>query len=279
MTKRTEHEFIDFLLPFLATAGDYTREIQRRVRAQPSKGGDNPFQQALTDADLSVQAFLEVALLSRFPQWSFFSEEQEQSLNHKYFARDAAWEVLLDPVDGTRAYLDGADRYQIIVTLRDRSSIAAVACYLPRMERCYVGLRGGGAPVYARAEMRTGASPSGRITLNPGSRRILLFNAPDVRRRLAGSFDVIDIFEEYGKSGVHHGFTELFEGRAAACFHPNPQMIDAAAIAFVIREAGGILTDLKGGTPDFTRPAGERLPGLLASAAPEFHEEVRRALA
>lgn len=118
-------QVIDFLLPQLALAGQYTVEIQKRVRAHDAKPGSTPFHQALSDADLSVQAFLEVALLARFPEISFFSEEQAQSLNQKYFPERARFELLLDPVDGTRFYLDSREGYQIIVTLLDGDEIVA----------------------------------------------------------------------------------------------------------------------------------------------------------
>src|SRR5215510_10627944 len=152
---RTEKavEFVRFLLPHLVTAGNYSTQIQRRVKAHSPKTGDTAFQQALTDADLSVQAFLEVVLLSRLPEIAFFSEEQEQSLNAKYFPPGAEFEVLLDPIDGTRAYLDGAEKYQIIVTLREHRSVAAALCYMPRREQCYVAIRGKGAFVYSTREM------------------------------------------------------------------------------------------------------------------------------
>ena len=88
-------EIVSFLLPQLLTAGRYAARIQQRIHARPAKSGDTEFQQALTDADLSVQGFLEVVMLSRFPGVKFFSEELADSLNAKYFPPDGAIEMLV----------------------------------------------------------------------------------------------------------------------------------------------------------------------------------------
>jgi len=271
-------EFVRFILPALLTAGEYSKQVQSRVNAHAAKAGDTAFQQALSDADLSVQAFLEVVLLSRFPDCAFFSEEQDQSLNAKYFPAVAEWEVLLDPIDGTRAYLDGAEKYQIIITLRERSSIAAAICYMPRRRRCYAAIRGGGATVYSMEEMRAGEPSHRKIMLSDTSRRIVLFNAPGAKRSLESHFEVLDILEEYNARKVHHGFTELFEGTVAACIHPNPQLIDAGAISFIAQEAGATVTDWKGKPVHFEVPAAKRLSGILVSASSTLHDEIIRRL-
>jgi myo-inositol-1(or 4)-monophosphatase len=278
MSAFTPERFVRFLLPHLVTAGRYARQIQRQIQAQPAKAGETAFQQALSDADLSVQAFLEVVLLSRFPEVSFFSEEQDQSLNLKYFPREAEFEVLADPIDGTRAYLDGAETYQIIVTLRDKRSILAALCYMPRTDCCYVGIRGKGATVYSTEEMEAGVESKRRINLSDQTRRIVAFNAPQLKQQLGNSFEVLDVLEEYKTNGKHYGFTELFEGKAAACAHPNPQVIDAGAISFIAQEAGGILTNWAGESFYVARPAAQRLPGLIVSASKRVHDEILRAL-
>jgi myo-inositol-1(or 4)-monophosphatase len=292
-------ELIPFLLRHLHTAGRYSARIQRSIIARPAKSGDTAFQQALSDADLSVQAYLEVALLSRFPEIAFFSEEYAESLNAKYFSSHAQTEVLLDPIDGTRAYLDGADSYQIILSVREHGKLSAALCFLPRRDLCYLAMRGKGATICSGNEMNAmgdmgamnamgemgemeegqGRLPRKPVPLNPNSRRIVIFNAPDVKRLLNRKFEVIDIYEEYTARRVHHGFTEILSGQAGACVHPRPQIIDAGAIAFIAEQAGGVLTGFQGEPILFDHPPSERGPGLVVSAARALHDEILAELA
>lgn len=271
-------ELIPFLLPHLYAAGRYSAHIQRSINARPAKRGETAFQQALSDADLSVQAFLEVALLSRFPDVAFFSEEYADSFNAKYFPAQAAVEVLVDPIDGTRAYLDGADSYQIIVSIREYGKMTAALCHMPRRELCYAGVRGKKSTVGSIAEMQQGSVGDQPIRLSAATRRVIIFNAPEVKQALARNFEVIDIYEEYVHKRLHHGFTELLSGQAAACIHPRPQVIDAGAIAFIAEQAGATLTGFRGEPLEFDHPPDVRGPGLVVSASQHIHDELLQAL-
>ncbi|MEC4804819.1 MAG: hypothetical protein SAJ12_10390 [Jaaginema sp. PMC 1079.18] len=59
----TPRQILSTLFPYLKTAALYARQIQSAIASQPSKTeADNFFGAALTDADLSVQTAIEVAL-------------------------------------------------------------------------------------------------------------------------------------------------------------------------------------------------------------------------
>ena len=116
----------------LRVAAGYARHIQTRIKTLPAKDeGDNFFATALTDADLSIQTAIEVALLAHFPQIRFFGEEYEQSRNTKYFRStefdsQGDYLITLDPIDGTKFYLDGFDNYQIILSILNADEFEAV---------------------------------------------------------------------------------------------------------------------------------------------------------
>lgn len=65
-------DMVEAYLPVLVTAGDYARQIQPRIAGPGRKAGQNPWVQAITDADQSVQTFFEVTTLARFPEAGFF---------------------------------------------------------------------------------------------------------------------------------------------------------------------------------------------------------------
>jgi myo-inositol-1(or 4)-monophosphatase len=275
----TPKSFVDFVLPALVHAGRYAARIQQSVKPRESKKGRTVFQQALSDADLSVQGFMEVLLLSRFPEISFFSEEQDQSLNLKYFAQNAEYEILLDPIDGTRSYLDGEESFQIIVTLHDRNAIAAAVCHLPRRELCYVAIRGEPAVAYTVAEMELGTAPTRKIELSAASRRIVVFDEPRLQTLLRGEFDVVDVFENYQMKRKGQSFTGIFDGSIAGFIHSSPQVIDAGAMAFIAEQAGAVVTDFRGSPlGSFRTKTNRRLDGVIVGASQEIHRQIMTAL-
>lgn len=137
----TPRQILEVLLPPLRLAAGYSRQIQSKIAAQPAKDGPSKFAAALTDADLSIQTFVEVALLGSFPDIRFYGEEFEQSYNTKYFrAIDLGpagdYLVTLDPIDGTLFYMDGFPNYQIIMTVLNADGFEAVLAMSP-VEGCY----------------------------------------------------------------------------------------------------------------------------------------------
>lgn len=274
----TPHDIIHYLLPFVATAGSYSACVQQRVGTHDAKDGATVFHHALSDADLTVQSYLEVALLARFPDVSFFSEEQAQSLNAKYFPTNAHLEVLLDPIDGTRAYIDNSPHYQIIVTIHDRSEIVGALCYMPRRDRCYIATKGEGAYILTHREARSGGRGT-RVRLGAASGPLLLFNQPEMLAKLTPHFETRDIVSEYARSGTLFDYTDFFEGRSIAIVSSPCQAIDGGAIAFIAQEAGATATDLQGDPLGNFRESPKRvLPGSLTSASPDVHEAILKIL-
>lgn len=274
----TPQEIISYLLPFVATAGSYSAQIQKDVATHDAKPGETIFHSALSDADVTIQAYIEVALLAKFPHVSFFSEEQEQSLNRKYFAESYELEVLLDPIDGTRSYIDSREQYQVIVTIHDRSQIVGAICHMPRREHCYTAIQGRGAYILSCDEVRRGEQGK-RHSIAGCSGPLLVFNRPDLISKLAPNIEVIDLLMSYMETPGKHSMTDLMEGRAGATLHSPCQGIDAGAIALIASEAGATVSDIHGRPLGSFRSCPKRtVPNALVSATPELHEQILSAL-
>jgi len=274
----TPLEILRYLLPFVATAGDYSAYIQNRVGSHKAKDGATAFHHALSDADLTIQSYLEVALLAQYPAVSFFSEEQDSSLNAKYFSEKAPLEVLLDPIDGTRAYIDNRAHYQVIVTIHGESEIVGALCYMPRRDICYVATRGEGAFRLTHAEARARGGGT-RLTLQQASGPILVFNQPDLIRKLSPHFEVRDIVEEYSRQPGRYNFTDFLEGSAIATINMPCQAIDGGALAFIAKEAGARVSDATGSPVGSYRDSPKRtVPCVITSSSHELHDRILRAL-
>jgi fructose-1,6-bisphosphatase/inositol monophosphatase family enzyme len=274
----TPREIINHLLPFMIPAGLYSLQIQRDIEAHPAKEGSTIFHHALSDADLTIQSFIEVVLLSKFPEISFFSEEGEQSLNVKYFSPESDLEVLLDPVDGTRSYIDNRDHFQIIVTIHDRFEIVGVLCYMPRRDRCYIGVKGEGAFVLSTQDMKSGGSGS-QVLVQPNDGPVLLFNSPDLEKLLSSEFVVRDLVSCYKDGVSEHDSTDLLDNRACAIVHRTCQAIDGGALAFLAAEAGAVVSHFSGEPMGNFRTSPKRvLQNVIVSADPSIHAKLKRVL-
>jgi myo-inositol-1(or 4)-monophosphatase len=267
-------EILSYLLPFVVSAGKYSAAIQQGVNTHQAKEGTTLFHQALSDADISIQSFIEVALLAKFPQVSFFSEEQAASLNARYFPLGADYEVLLDPVDGTRAYIDNRSTYQVIVTVHDSQAICGALAYMPRRGEALMAIRGEGATRLTDSEIAQGSLGRAlRVSQNEGP--VLVFNRPDIVARLRAHVDVRDLAQEYERGEQGHTSMDLLRDRANAVILAPSQAIDGGALAFIAQEAGATVTDATGAAVGSYRGNAQRvLPCVIVGVNPTWHQKV-----
>jgi myo-inositol-1(or 4)-monophosphatase len=275
------NDVIEYLKHPLLIAGRYTNEVQSRVGLQVQKGGATLFHQALSDGDLTVQSYLEVLLLAKFPHLSFFSEEQDQSLNRKYFPADRHLEVLLDPIDGTRSYIDNRAAYQIIVTVHDDKEIVGAVLHMPRRELTYTAVKGEGAWSFTNAQIEKNQQGT-RLQLSAPpniSLPVLCFDAADILPLLAKRFNAKDLVNEYESAPGVFNSTDVIEGKARGILHRPCQAIDGGALAFMAVEAGGVISDFDGNPLKSYRESEKRtVPNVIVAADKETHLEMVDAL-
>lgn len=234
----------DYFLGLLVTAGDYALAIQPQVAGPRQKDGHNAWVNALTDADLSVQNFIEVATLARYPGVHFFGEEHAQSLNQKYFPRDAEVSVHLDPVNGTYLYKHQRPHWDIIISIAERRRLMAAISYVPSSGRFYLAVRELGALTGERSHPRLADMVP--LHTRPGSRQCLTYQTPEVNDRLRGEFDCFDIVADDDPARGLDNLNEFYSGRLAAFACRAGECLDWGAAAFIATQAGGKASHLDG---------------------------------
>ncbi len=80
-----------------------------------------------TEADRKINAFLEGALRDLFPSAAWFSEESSDTAGRL----DAEWIWIVDPLDGTREFIQGVGEFAISVGLVRRDRVVAGAVSNP----------------------------------------------------------------------------------------------------------------------------------------------------
>jgi myo-inositol-1(or 4)-monophosphatase len=95
----------------------------------------------VSSADLEVDAFLTTALRGARPDYGWLSEETEDTPERLMAERV----FMVDPIDGTRAYIRGKPWFVVSIAVVELGRPVAAAIYAPALDELYLATRGGGA--------------------------------------------------------------------------------------------------------------------------------------
>ena len=265
-------KMVETYLPVLVTAGDYARRIQPRIAGPAQKAGQNPWVQAITDADQSVQTFLEITTLAHFPDASFFGEEQDTSRNTGYFPPAAATKVWLDPIDGTYLYQNQRSGWQIILSITRDAQLMAVICYLPVSGRFNLAVRGCGAFTGGR-DCRT-LNDMQPLATRSGSQVCVSYQAPAELEKLRGSWNAFDIVADDDPKRDFENLNDLFTGRLDGFISQSCDLLDWGALGYIVANAGGVVSGPDGKPLDIFENFSARSSPILVSSSPSVHERL-----
>lgn len=102
-----------------------------------SKGADGP----VTEVDLAADALLKGALRTARPDYGWLSEETADTPDRL----DAERIFIVDPLDGTRAFLQGVPEFCVSVAVAAQGAATAGVVYNPIRDELYAAFAGGGA--------------------------------------------------------------------------------------------------------------------------------------
>ena len=226
-----------------------------RLGAQTSaaidyKAGGSP----VTAADLAADAYLRDALGAAFPGAGWLSEETVDSPQ-----RLARREILIvDPIDGTRAFLSGDPRWAVSIALVVDGRPVAGVVHAPSLSETYAAARGqgatrNGAPIRASARTTLDGARAGgpkrmieSIARGAGARIEVAPRTPSLAYRLAL---------------VASGALDF------AVASTNSNEWDVAAADIVLGESGAALLDPSGAPLAYNRLDTRYGPLLAAPAA------------
>jgi myo-inositol-1(or 4)-monophosphatase len=279
----TPRQLLANLLPYLKVASGYAAQIQANIVGHPDKyNSDNFFATALTDADLSIQTFIEVVLLSQYPQIRFYGEEYQSTYNTKYFraidlGEQGDYLITLDPIDGTRFYMDGKANYQIILTILNADGFEAVITMNPAHKTYAYALRGEGAFVGTFEDDLEQCQPL-RVQ-QPKSVVLMGWDTGAWADAVRKYYPVIDVKADYSPEKETPNVNGLFSGELMGCILMRGKFIDGAALAFMAQEMGYIVTGHDGSAlPPLSACQNYQWPGLVIAANQAVHQNLLKAL-
>jgi myo-inositol-1(or 4)-monophosphatase len=245
------------LIDAARTAGDIARQHFRSDPEIWTKSDDSP----VTEADIAIDRVLRTDLLKARPDYGWLSEETED--DPARLSTDRAF--IVDPIDGTRAFIEGETSFAHSLAVVDRGEVTAGVVYLPMKEKLYAAARGLGATlngasisVSAQTDMTGATALVTKPNVQPkhwkgGVPPFARHHRPSIAYRLAlvaeGHFDVMLTFRDTWEW-------------------------DIAAGVILVEEAGGTITDAAGARIGFNM-APPMAQGVMAAPG-ALHEALLR---
>jgi histidinol phosphatase-like enzyme (inositol monophosphatase family) len=194
-----------------------------------------PDRSPVTAADRAAEQIVRSAIEARFPADGIIGEE----LGALRTGAKRRW--IIDPIDGTRSFVRGVPLYGLLLALEDNGDAVLGVIHFPALEETVWAARGEGCWWNGRRALVSDVTDLSRALL-------LTSDAESIERqghgagwsRLRARADIVRTW------GDCYGYTLVATGRAEAMLDPVVALWDAAAIAPVIEEAGGVLTDWSG---------------------------------
>ena len=238
------------------TAGHIARRWWRQSPQVWDKGGAAG---PVSEADLAVDAQLQTLLLGARPGYGWLSEESEDGP-----ARLAARRTfILDPIDGTRAFIDGQVGFSHAIALVEDRQVVAGVVFLPIQGVLYAATADGpatrnGAPIGPSGARLEGARVlTARTSLDPRFWRG--GTPPRVHREFRSSLAWRLCLAADGTFDAAMTVRRAWEW-------------DIAAGALIARRAGAVVTDRHGEVPAFNSPTA-LVDGLIV-AGPSLHAAI-----
>ncbi|MDG4646822.1 3'(2'),5'-bisphosphate nucleotidase CysQ [Roseibacterium sp. SDUM158017] len=239
-------------------AGDIARTHFRRDPEIWTKGDDSP----VTEADIAIDRVLRTDLLAARPDYGWLSEETEDDA-----ARLRSERVfIVDPIDGTRAFIDGQTSFAHSIAIAEAGEIVAGVVYLPMKDKLYAAARGSGCTLNGQA-VRASSVEDER-----GAR--ILATKPNVQpKHWPGG---VPPFERVYRPSLAYRMALVAEGHfdGMVTFRDTWEW-DIAAGVILVQEAGGAVTDGRGETVWFNAPV-PQAAGVMAGPATLHRTLLRR---
>lgn len=221
--------------------------------------GFDPVTAADRDAEIAIRAVLS----ARFPDHGIIGEEWDP----KASAGEYDW--IVDPIDGTRAFISGVPVWGTLIGLLHRGRAVAGLMAQPFTGEVYLGLPG--TAVYRRGGETRPLQTSGVTDLK---RAKVTATSPDIFEQ-GGTTDHISRLRKATlqlRWGLDcYGYCLLAAGHIDIVAESVLKNVDIAPLIPIIENAGGVVTTWDGG------PA-EQGGNCVAAATPELHEAAMLAL-
>ena len=243
--------------PLLDEAAALALRWFRRELGVDDKGGALGYD-PVTEVDRGIETLLRAGLQARFPDHAIIGEEHGAS-----GPADARASWIIDPIDGTRAFVSGAPEWGTLVGLSVDGRPAAGWAEIPYLGERFAAV--GGEGWFRHQGQRRPLRARGSATVSDAVLRCTHPAMFDSGQRAAFERLAARVrLQRWG--GDCYSYCLLALGHVDLVVEASLQPYDIIPLIPIIESAGGLVTDLQGHPP---------LTGgmVVAAANPRLHDE------
>ena len=215
-----------------AAAADVVRHYYARGVATETKADQTP----VTVADREAETVIKDVLRNAFPDHAFYGEEHGREGES-----DLRW--LIDPIDGTKAFVRRYPMFSTQIALMHRGRLVLGVSSAPVYgELAWARLGGGAFLDGVPLQVSSAVAFDAKAAISIGNVKTL---TRDARWNVLG-----ELIQRSGRIRGYGDFLHyhlLARGCIDLVIESDVNILDIAALAVIVREAGGTFTDLSGG--------------------------------
>ena len=224
-------ELLDAAIEIARIGGEHTLKYFKKDINIISKEDDSP----VTIADRETEQVMRREIQNRFPDHGIIGEEYGQTNEES----NITW--VLDPIDGTKSFIHGVPFYTTLIgVLIDDEPVVGIINAPALDELCAAGIG-------------LGATLNGepcRVSETKDLNEATFLMTEIDRFRLMGQQELfqelLDRTKLHRTWGDAYGHMMVAIGRADLMYDPELNIWDAAALLPVVKESGGVFSDVNG---------------------------------
>lgn len=193
-----------------------------------------PDQTPVTQADEESEREIRSVLSAAYPDHAIYGEEGGRS-------GSGDWLWLVDPIDGTKSFVRGYPFFSTQIALMHRGELVLGVSYASAFGEMAWARKGAGAFLDGQPCRVAATEDWSKATLSVGNLKTLA-RGPGWAKL---SELVLAANRTRGYGDFYH-YHLLASGRIDAVLESDVNILDIAALVVIMREAGGIFTDLNG---------------------------------
>lgn len=259
MSEQCPAEFIDLANSLSDEARLIAAKYFRQDFSVETKSDESP----VTIADREIEAAQRELIEKTYPDHGISGEEYGD------IRMDADFVWVLDPIDGTKAFLNGIPVFTNLIGVALRGNPILGMIDQPVLSERWIGAAGVGATLNGTEIHTSPITALDEITVHATAPE--MFETPDLSARF-GQLSEKTKYRRYGTDCYAYGL--LASGHAHLVAEADMKVQDYMPVVEVVRQAGGVISDWAGQPLSFDSDG-----TVLASANETLHAEALLALA
>jgi len=227
------------MTPFLKTAieaAEAAQEVINKYYAGDFEVEIKPDDSPVTIADIETEKTIKKIILDAFPDHGFFGEETGK------VNEDAEYNWLIDPIDGTKSFVRGYPFFSTQIALMKGDELILGVSNSPEFKEMAYAEKGQGAWLNGERITVSDIDTIKQSALSTGNLGTIA-SKPIQWNKLGELIQKVHRIRGYGDFYHYH---LLASGKIDIIVESDVNILDIAALAVIVREAGGVFTDLSG---------------------------------